>query len=63
MKRKLAISKNTSDTILAESRFFSLRVTIIANANCVGRVEKARQSGMAEWGRRRDEKKLSADSF
>ena len=37
---------------------------VIANANGVGRVEKkARQGDMAEWGRRRDEKKPSADSF
>ena len=37
---------------------------VIVNANGVGRVEKkARQGGMAEWGRRRDEKKPSVDSF
>ena len=34
------------------------------NANGVGHIEKkARQGGMAKWGRRQDEKKPSADSF
>ena len=28
---------------------------VVASANCAGRVEKSRQGGMAEWGRRRDE--------
>ena len=37
---------------------------VIVNANCIGCVEKkARQGRMAEWGRRQDKKKPSADSF